>query len=387
MEIGGDFHLPVSHLWAKYLGQFNSHAPSDATSLLMVAGRSSLRLILKEILKLGKGDEVLLPAYVFEGFLNPFRESKATIKFYKVNADLTIDANDIERKISDNTRLLLIIHYFGFPQPVKELIKLRQVNPSLIIVEDNTQSHLSCYLNESLGKFGDYCFNVFRKYFPVPDGSLLKSNNSLGDLDWKRTRFKHAMYISCRYMAMNLKNVYLHTHLIPKTLHRWFFARAANLLEQYPILSEMSWISKKILGSLDIEEIIARRRTNYQYLLDNWRFKSIVPMFSELPNNVCPLGFIVLAQNRSYIHRELIKWGVYCPILWQDTRRADDEHLSTDIDRKEFPISWGIASKIIMIPIDQRYGIKEMDYILDKLGKFYESVNEETFDSEVNQGL
>ncbi|GAF79687.1 unnamed protein product, partial [marine sediment metagenome] len=122
----------------------------------MSNGRASIRLILRKILKLGKGDEVLLPAYVFQGLLDPFEESDMTIKFYKLNRDLTLDASDIKRKINENTKVLFILHYFGFPQPVEQLKELREAYPSCSVIEDIVQSFFTTRLDSSLGRFGDF---------------------------------------------------------------------------------------------------------------------------------------------------------------------------------------------------------------------------------------
>ena len=106
MEIGGDIEIPLSHLWWPKLGQHKDFIPEGWSYLPMSNGRAALRLVLREILKLGQGDEVLMPAYVFDGLLNPFRESGMTIKFYKVSDNLTLDAEDIKQKMSQKTKVL-----------------------------------------------------------------------------------------------------------------------------------------------------------------------------------------------------------------------------------------------------------------------------------------
>jgi len=366
-EIGGDFHLSLSHLWWKNLGQHSTFIPNGSTYFLMSNGRASIRLILTRMLKLGKGDEVLLPAYVFQGLLNPFKESEMTIKFYKLNRDLTLDASDIKRKINENTKVLFILHYFGFPQPVDQLKELREANPSCSVIEDIVQSFLTTRLDSSLGRFGDFTFNVYMKYVPTADGSLLLINKPIGNVNWKNRQFKRLLYTGSRYTAMNLKNLYLRTHLVPKSLHLRLFRYAARLMEEYPMFAQMSWVSKRLLDTIDYEGIIAKRRGNFQYLLDNWDSASIVPLFPNLPSSVCPMGFVVLAENRDYVRRELSKVKIYCPVHWQPTSESDGNLLAREIDPEEFPVSWEISRKIMMIPIDQRYGIDEMNYILDKI--------------------
>jgi len=366
-EIGGDWHLPLSHLWWKSLGQHSAFIPDGTNYFLMSNGRASIRLILKRILKVGKGDEVLLPAYVFQGLLDPFKESDMTIKFYKLNRDLTMDASDIRRKINENTKVLFIMHYFGFPQPVEQLKDLREAYPSCSVIEDIVQSFFTTCLDSSLGRFGDFSFNVYMKYVPTPDGSLLIINRPIGDLDWRNWQFKRLMYTGSRYIAMNLKNLYLKGYPVPKNWFLSLFKYAARLMEEYPMFAEMSWISRRLLDKMDYDGIIVKRRDNFQYLLDNWDSASIIPLFPNLPSSVCPMGFVVLAEDRDYVRRELSKAKIYCPVHWRPTSEGDGNLLAREIDPEEFPVSWEISRKIMMIPIDQRYGKNEMDYILDNI--------------------
>jgi dTDP-4-amino-4,6-dideoxygalactose transaminase len=366
-EIGGEWHLPLSHLLWKNLGQHSAFIPNGFPHFLMSNGRASIRLILREILKVGEGDEVLLPAYLFQGLQNPFKESGMKIKFYKLNGDLTLDTSDIERKMSGNTKVLFIMHYFGFPQPVSQLKELRESYPSCSIIEDITQSFLTSRLDSSLGRFGDFNFTVYMKYIPTPDGSLLQINRSNGDIEWRNWQFKRLEYTTSRYTAMILKSLYLKGYPVPKTWFLKLFRYGARMMEEYPMFALMSRASIRLLDKMDYEKSITRRRENYQHLLNNWESSSIVPMHSDLPGSVCPYGFVVLTENRDYLREELTKSKIYCPVHWQPIKRGDGEVFSRDINPEEFPTSWDIARKIMMIPIDQRYGIDEMNYILEQL--------------------
>ena len=366
-EIGGAFSLSWSHLWRRDLGQHSAFISPGSNYFLTSSGRASMRLILREILKLGQSDEALLPAYLFQGLLSPFKESKVTVKFYKLKEDLSLDASDIERKMSRNTKVLWIMHYFGFPQPVEQLNRLREAYPSCAVVEDIAQAFLTSRMDASLGRFGDFNFNVYTKIVPIPDGSLLKSNRPIADLHWRNWQFKHIVCTGTRYTALILKDIYMKGYPVPKKLYLFLFNYADRLCDEYPIFAHMSWVSRRLVDKMDWEGIVARRRENYQHLLDNWDLRSIVPLFSNLPGSVCPMGFVVLSENRDYIRSELIKAKIYCPVHWHPTIGGEGHRFSSEIDHEEFPASWEIARKIMMIPIDQRYGIEEMNRILEQL--------------------
>lgn len=358
-EIGGEFHLPRLCLLGRRLNQFGRFMPQDARCFLTSSGRDSLNLIIR-ILGLTPDDEVLLPSYLCPDILRPFREANMVVSFYRINRDLSIDLDDIERRIKKTTKALLIIHYFGYPQPIKEIQRL-SCKHSLWWIEDSVQSMLSKYDGQSLGWFGDIGFTSFRKYLPVLDGSLLLINKErLSDNNpkWAGPSLSHLLYLCLRYWGMGLKSLYLKAYLAPKFLFLWLFAQAEGLLNKYPKPAKMSSLSQKLLNRFDFDEIISRRRKNFQYLLDNWSSQAIHPLFQGLPADVCPLGFPVFAENRDYVRQKLIKRRIYPPVHWE---------LPLEIDKNEFGVSWEVSRHILTIPIDQRYGIDDMEYVIRQI--------------------
>jgi dTDP-4-amino-4,6-dideoxygalactose transaminase len=365
-EIGGEFSIaPTQICWKSRLGKSDPFFSGEPKPFLLADGRAALRLIFTQVIKPSVGDEMLLPAYLFDELLEPFRESRATIRFYKINRDLTLDLEDIKTKINPRTKILYLIHYFGFPQPLKSLTEIKEKYPDCVIIEDLAQAFLSAWLDSSLGRFGDFGFNTFRKVVGVTAGSMLWSKKPI-QLKLQKYQFKNLLLNDTRYLAMNLKNLYLKSHIIPKSWYLGLFGFTDSIIDENKLCCEMSWLSKRLIRSYDYPEIIAIRRRNFAYLLDHWHFKTVQPLFKELPASVCPLGFFVLSQNRDVLRKELSKRNIYCPIHWTDHPKTPHA-MSPSISREEFPISWELAGNIMMIPTDQRYGQREMQYILDKV--------------------
>ena len=357
-EIGGEFQLPLSCWFKKRSTQFARFIPQDAT-FLTSSGRDSLALIVS-ILGLTPDDEVLLPSYLCPEILRPFREAGITPAFYRINRNLSADLDDIERRIRIRTRAIMVIHYFGYPQPIEELKKLSEEH-SLYLIEDAVQSFLSKYNEQPLGAAGDLAFTSFRKFLPVLDGSSLLINTSRvgsSNVKWARTSSTRLLYLCLRHLGMSLKDLYLKARLVPKPLFLWLLTRADEMVNTYAKPARISLLSKSLLCKADFDEIVSRRRTNFKHLLDNWSFDMIRPLFDSLPPGVCPLGFPVIIEDRDYVRQELIRRKVYSPIHW---------NLPPDIDEKEFRISWEISRHILTIPVDQRYGLQDMHYILEQI--------------------
>ena len=66
-------------------------------------------------LGLGPGEKILVPSYTCGGMIPPLRRAAMTIDFYEINEDLSLDRQDLERRLP-GAKALLFIHYFGFPR-------------------------------------------------------------------------------------------------------------------------------------------------------------------------------------------------------------------------------------------------------------------------------
>ena len=82
-------------------------------------------------------------------------------------------------------------------------------------------------------------------------------------------------------------------------------------------------------------------------------------IFSVLPDDVTPLYFPILVDNRVQWQDLLADNDIYAPVVWP---KADH---CPDIDDN----SQMIYDKILCIPIDQRYGIDDMDRIVKVINK------------------
>ena len=128
-------------------------------------------------LGLKSSDRVLTPAFDCDSSLQPFRALGLKLTFLHSNPrDLSIDIDDIKRKITPDVKLIHIINHFGMPQPWEEILKLR-AETGIPILEDNAYSLFSDIDGKPFGVFGDMAIFSLRKNLPIPDGGLLRINN------------------------------------------------------------------------------------------------------------------------------------------------------------------------------------------------------------------
>ena len=91
---------------------------------------------------------------------------------------LTMDPVDLERKITKNSRAILLVHLFGHPtdmDPVNELAKAH----GLIVVEDCAEAHGATYKGKTVGSIGHAgCFSFFaNKILTTGEGGMVTTNN------------------------------------------------------------------------------------------------------------------------------------------------------------------------------------------------------------------
>jgi dTDP-4-amino-4,6-dideoxygalactose transaminase len=141
----------------------------------------ALHLALK-LVGVKDNDEVVCPSLTFVATCNAIRYLNAIPVFADVKGlgDLTIDPEDIERKITPKTRAIVVMHYGGFACDMDAIAEIAN-KYNLKIVEDACHGPLSEYKGKKLGTIGDVgCFSFFsNKNISTGEGGMLVTDNQL----------------------------------------------------------------------------------------------------------------------------------------------------------------------------------------------------------------
>jgi len=121
--------------------------------LVFNSGTSALHFILSAY-NIGSGDEVIVPSFTFISTAHAplFVDAKP------VFADIEektygLDPEDVERKITLNTKAILPIHYGGCPCLVRELREIADAH-RLILIEDAAEAFGAAIGEKKVGNFG-----------------------------------------------------------------------------------------------------------------------------------------------------------------------------------------------------------------------------------------
>lgn len=140
----------------------------------------ALHLAMKSV-GISIGDEVICPSLTFVATANAIRYVDAIPVFADVRSmeDLTIDPDDIERKITKKTKAIVVMHYGGFSCDMSRIMDIALRN-NLKVIEDACHGPLSEYSGKKLGTIGDLgCFSFFsNKNISTGEGGMLVTNNA-----------------------------------------------------------------------------------------------------------------------------------------------------------------------------------------------------------------
>ena len=103
----------------------------------------------------GAGDEVIGPSLTYWASVMPALSLGASIVFADIEREsLTIDPDDIERKISPRTRAIVAVHYCGHPCDMDRIMALARRH-NIKVIEDVSHAQGAHYKGRLCGTIGD----------------------------------------------------------------------------------------------------------------------------------------------------------------------------------------------------------------------------------------
>ncbi len=132
-----------------------------------------------EALGIGPGDEVIMPTFTIISCIGQIVRSGA--KPVLVDSDpLTwnMDVSQIEAKISNRTKIIMVVHIFGLPVDIDPVLEIAKRH-GLKILEDAAQMIGQTYKGEPCGSFGDISTFSFypNKHVTTGEGGMIVTND------------------------------------------------------------------------------------------------------------------------------------------------------------------------------------------------------------------
>ena len=125
------------------------------------------------------GDEVIVPSDTFVATANAVLYVGAKPVFADSDSkSFNVSPVDIEEKISDRTKAIIVVHLAGNPCDMKEISRIVE-DHKLMLVEDCAHAHGAKYRNTNCGVLGEVgCFSFYpTKVMTCAEGGMVTTNN------------------------------------------------------------------------------------------------------------------------------------------------------------------------------------------------------------------
>jgi dTDP-4-amino-4,6-dideoxygalactose transaminase len=158
--------------FAKYTGVNHALAVNSGTTALLTSLWA---------LGIGPGDEVIVPGYTFIASITSIIFARAIPVLAEVDESLTLDAEDVQKRITPDTKAIMLVHMLGNPGNIDEILKIAKEH-NLILIEDCAQAFGASYNGKSVGtygKMGTFSLNVYKTITAGDGGMIITDDKSL----------------------------------------------------------------------------------------------------------------------------------------------------------------------------------------------------------------
>ena len=157
-------------------------------------------------LGIGPGDEVLVPGYLWSSCLNAIVRLGAIPRLVDINDTFTMSPEDLERKITPRSKLVVLIHMSGAPGDVDAVMQIARTH-GLLVLEDCAQCNGATFKGKPVGTFGEIGILSFQinKSVTAGEGGMIVTNDEhlykrcfgIHDLGYARNDIGVLMDTSC----------------------------------------------------------------------------------------------------------------------------------------------------------------------------------------------
>ena len=137
-----------------------------------------------------EGDEIITTPATFIATIAYPLSIGAKIVFADVDENFNLDADDVARKITTKTKMIVPVHIGGIPCDMDKVMALAKKN-DLYVMEDAAHAFGSIYKGRKLGTighFGGFSTHEVKNFNSLGEGGLLLTNLDCGE-QFKRARF------------------------------------------------------------------------------------------------------------------------------------------------------------------------------------------------------
>lgn len=284
------------------------------------------RNCLEYILRCRGYEHIYIPYYGCEVMLEPINKLGVRYTFYHVNELL----EPVELPELGDKEAFFYTNYYALKNDFIKALALRYGNQLIV---DNAQAFFAQPLD------GIDTFYTARKFFGVADGAYLylcgkdNADELPQDESWNRMNhllMRHDGGAQFGFEAFHTNNGSLHNQPIKR----------------------MSRVTEAIMQSIDYAEVMQQRRNNFKFLHQQLGEQNGLKHMIDEP--VLGLDYPFYIEDHT-LRQRLIDNQIFIAKLWPNIADWCEEG----------SLEWNLMNYTFHLPIDQRYGIDDMQRIVD----------------------
>jgi 8-amino-3,8-dideoxy-alpha-D-manno-octulosonate transaminase len=167
------FAVPLEE---SYVGRLEAGFAQKMGTKHALAVSSGTAALVTGLLGIGiePGDEVIVPGYTYIASAAAILLCNAVPVIAEIDETLTIDPEDVERKITPYTRAIMPVHMRGIPCQMDRILEIARRH-NLLVIEDVAQADGASFRGRRLGSLGNAgCFSLqYYKIITTGEGGMV----------------------------------------------------------------------------------------------------------------------------------------------------------------------------------------------------------------------
>jgi dTDP-4-amino-4,6-dideoxygalactose transaminase len=292
---------------------------------------------------IGPGDEVITAGHTFLATVSAIVHTGATPVLAEVMEDFNLDLDDVERKITERTKVLLPVHLNGRICEMERLLALA-ARYNLKVVEDAAQGLGATYDGKMAGSFGFagcFSFYPFKALGALGDGGALTTDDPDVAMMARRLRYNGEDRDTGEY----------HYHGYTALLDNIHAAVLDVKLRHFP-----NWLEHR-------REIATRYRAGLEGVGD-----LRLPHFDETRHRDSFQNYVVRTESRNELRAYLRERGVETLVHWA---RPMWRHTALELPDPRLEFVERICREVISLPMSAETTQQDVDITVEVMREFF----------------
>ncbi|KUK49739.1 MAG: hypothetical protein XD75_0265 [Parcubacteria bacterium 33_209] len=294
-------------------------------------GRAALRYLIRT----KKIRKMYLPYFCCDAVADACQRENIKFEYYHIDASF----RPVFDKVLSTDEWLYIVNFYG--QVGNDELETWQKKFGRVIF-DNVQAYFQKPVD------GIDTLYTCRKFLGVADGAFLYTQDKLDELE-RDESFDRMCFVLGRF---------------ERTASEFYKESEDNnnFFTDEPV-KLMSKLTENLLRAIDYPAVEKQRTENFTYLHEKLKEKN--RLYLTIPTGAYMYPFY--CETGAVVRKALQAQKIYIPTLWPDVFDICDP----------VTLEYDYAMNILPLPVDQRYGIEDMKYIINLLQESMEKNNDQ----------